>query len=220
MSLEEMIKRDREAAATWAAGALTDEGAVILDTETTGLDRTAEVIEIAVINMKGEVLLQSLVNPHGGEVGAVHIHGITKEMVATAPTWEEIDQEVISFLFTASRVVIYNAGFDSIMIDQSRNKWGLSDLLQVEPLEKILVDMEGSTFDPTINWECAMRRYSEWSGDWSEHHGNYRWQRLTSAARRFGAETNGAHRALDDARMTLAVIRGMAKAARNEAVQE
>lgn len=36
---------------------------LIIDTETTGLDNNAEVIEIAIINMHGDVLLNSLVKP-------------------------------------------------------------------------------------------------------------------------------------------------------------
>ena len=59
---------------------------VILDTETTGLDNTAEAIQIGVLAPDGNVLLNTLVNPicHIPE-NVTHIHGITNEMVEDAP---------------------------------------------------------------------------------------------------------------------------------------
>lgn len=54
---------------------------IILDTETTGLDNTAEIVEISVINDQGEVLLDTLIKPTKPIPGdATAIHGITNEM--------------------------------------------------------------------------------------------------------------------------------------------
>jgi DNA polymerase III epsilon subunit-like protein len=188
---------DRLEATDWAKQLLADPRAIILDTETTGLEG-AEIVEIAIINTKGEVLFESLVKPHG-EMGATHIHGITAEDVAGAPTWRQIDSEVVAFLQTASRVVVYNAPFDAGMIDNSRKRWGLPALLEVEPMEKMEVDLEGSTLDPIINWQCAMDWYASWYGEWSSYFKSYKWQRLS-----------GDHRALGDVRACLEYIKRMA----------
>jgi DNA polymerase-3 subunit epsilon len=54
-----------------------------------------------------------------------------------------------------------------------------------------------------------MEAYAEWYGDWNSYHGSYTYQKLTNAARRFGVTTEGAHSALADCLMTLAVIKAM-----------
>lgn len=200
MDLEEMFKRDREAAVTWAAGVLADESAVILDTETTGLGEASQVIEIAVIDIHGGVLLDSLCR-HClvGQIppDASRIHGITDEMLANAPTFPEIYEDLRHILQRASRVIVYNALYDFRLLEQTRQAWGLPAF-------------EVARFD------CAMLAYAAFYGAYNEYHSSYRWVKLTVAAGNFGIDTNGAHRALDDARMTLQVIRGMAR----EAVQD
>jgi DNA polymerase-3 subunit epsilon len=195
--------QDRLRAAEWARKVLADERAVILDTETTGIE-DAEIVEIAIINTQGQALFNTLVKPHGA-MGATHIHGITEEDVVNAPTWLQIDSEVVSLLFAASRVITYGANFDSGVVVNSRKRWGLPDLVEVEPLEKIEVDMEGSAFNPYVNWECAMEMYAQWYGDWSSYFKDYKWQRL-----------NGGHRALGDAMACLEHIKRMAKGEDNE----
>ena len=83
---------------------------VILDTETTGLDRGSEIVQIAIIEGKdGTVLLDTLVKPkYDIPVQASRIHGITAETVANAPTWDVVMPQVRSIL-EGRDVVIYNA---------------------------------------------------------------------------------------------------------------
>ena len=65
----------------------------ILDTETTGLYDDAEIVEISIIDENGGVLLDTLVKPLKPiPAEATAIHGITNEMVATAPTWVAIHE--------------------------------------------------------------------------------------------------------------------------------
>lgn len=174
--------RDRKRASEWAREVLADERAIILDTETTGLDDDSEIIEIAIINTKGERLFESLVKPVG-LMGATHIHGIAAEDVATAPGWYEIDPLVIDILIGASRVISYGAEFDARLITQSRARWGLPP--------------SGSASN---RWQCAMEEYARWYGDWSSYHKSYKWQRL-----------QGGHRALGDCLACLEYIKIMAE---------
>jgi DNA polymerase-3 subunit epsilon len=197
MDLNEMFKQDKQAAIAWAAAALADEGAVILDTETTGLGEASQVIEVSVIDIHGGVLLDSLCR-HCllGSIppDASRVHGITDEMLATAPAFPEIYEELKRILQRASRVIVYNAEYDARLLDQTRQAWGLPD------------------FD-VASFDCAMLPYAAFYGEWNDYRGNYKWVKLTTAAARFGIRPKNAHRALDDASMALMVIRGMAKAA-------
>lgn len=47
----------------WARWALRSRTALILDTETTGLDGAAEVVELSWLTMSGEVVFDSLLRP-------------------------------------------------------------------------------------------------------------------------------------------------------------
>ncbi len=82
-------------AAIQAAREICSQNPIFLDTETTGLDSSAEIIEIAVVDSGGTTLMNSLVrplNPIPRE--ASRIHGITEEMTRNAPMWISLWQEL------------------------------------------------------------------------------------------------------------------------------
>jgi DNA polymerase-3 subunit epsilon len=59
---------------------------VYLDTETTGLEKSDEIIEISIIDAAGQVLLNSLVRPSKPiPMNATAIHGISNDQVQKAP---------------------------------------------------------------------------------------------------------------------------------------
>ena len=59
--------------------------------------------------------------------------------------------------------------------------------------------------------ECIMELYAQYWGDWSQWHGNYKWQSLGAAAAQCGLLwPMGAHRALADAEMCRRVLEWMA----------
>jgi len=175
----------RHNAILWAREVLADEGVAILDTETTGLDKKAEIIEIAIIDIQGNALLDTLVKPKGKiPIDASDIHGITSDDVASAPTWADIDDQVSELIRSASRVVIYNASYDTRLMSQTRRLYHLP------------------SFDvPAKHYECAMNRYAEFYGQWSTSRRSFKWQPL-----------DGGHRALGDCRATLKVLKQMAQA--------
>jgi hypothetical protein len=110
--LATMLDRDRAEASAWAAGVLADPGVVLLDTETTGLSYP-RLVEIGVLDINGETLLDTLVNP-GSPIPpeATAIHGITDQDVADAPGFGELLPELTRIL-QGRRVVICNAAFDT-----------------------------------------------------------------------------------------------------------
>ena len=60
---------------------------VYLDTETTGLESTDEIIEIAIVDSSGQVIFESFVRPQNTiPASATAINNITKTMVANSPS--------------------------------------------------------------------------------------------------------------------------------------
>ncbi|MCC6596994.1 MAG: 3'-5' exonuclease [Rhodanobacteraceae bacterium] len=89
----------------------------ITDTETTGVGPDARIVELAIVWMRFGVVedaWSSLVNP-GVTIpdDAVSVHGITNEMVAKAPTLQDLLPEIDTRLSDAAIVAGYNIyGYD------------------------------------------------------------------------------------------------------------
>jgi DNA polymerase-3 subunit epsilon len=183
---------DQQQAAKWAHELLQKDDWLILDTETTGLGGYAEACEISLINHAGRPVLSTLVKPiHPIPDDAIAIHGITNEMVETAPTFPEIYPLLVRAIANKT-IVIYNKDFDRRI---------LTTCCQLSQLDNLWND---STL------VCAMKWYSQWYGEWNGRHGNYRWQRLPG----------GDHTALGDCRATHKVIQRMAETCKREPLPE
>lgn len=185
-------RSDQAAAAHWARQLLAD-AFVILDTETTGLGVFDQVVQIAVIDQTGAALLNTLVKPTRPiPRSASAIHGITDATVANAPTFGEIYNYLLMAI-GGKRVAIYNASFDVTMLHQSEQLYHLERDPSWAPIDK-------DGWQALAVWEDVMIPYSNYVGEWSEYHGNNRWQKLPG----------GDHSALGDARACLAVIKKIA----------
>jgi DNA polymerase-3 subunit epsilon len=142
------IERDRINAVMWAREQLTLDDWVILDTETTGL-YDAEIVEIAIVNHKGEPLLNTLIKPSIPIPAEVtEIHGITDEMVADAPTFPEVYSRIVEVLEN-KRILIYNSEFDIKILNYCCHLHGLPILM----LKK--------------RSDCLMEWAAQWGGQWS-----------------------------------------------------
>lgn len=178
----------RSSARTWARQIASDPDVVYLDTETTGLGPLARICDIAVVAQDGTVLIETLVNP--GEpipVAASNVHGITDEMVTSAPAWENI-AESLGELLALRPVVIYNRGYDEPLIQKH------NDLLGLAPI--------------AADWQCAMLAYSDYDGTIGNYN-SLKWHKLDVAAKHFGIDPGG-HRAVSDAETTRRVVHAMA----------
>ncbi|EWY36640.1 hypothetical protein N825_25815 [Skermanella stibiiresistens SB22] len=93
---------------------------VYVDTETSGaVNGPGGLVEIAVIDQDGTVLMDQLVNPmHPITPFCTQIHGITDEMVAHSPTWDEILPE-LSRLLEGSHFVAHNVQFDLAVVGEA-----------------------------------------------------------------------------------------------------
>lgn len=161
----------------WASQKLS-ENVVLLDTETTGLYE-AEIVDIAIIDVHGQPLVDTLIKPKKSiPNSASRIHGIIDEMVECAPTFPEV-YESIRQAIEGQHVLIYNQNFDRPTLDYNCELHGL----------------------PRFEYqsECLMLAYAEYVGEWSDYWGGYRWQKLPF----------GNHRALGDCQAALNVLRKM-----------
>ena len=103
------------------------EDVLILDTETTGSGKRAEIIELSVINTKGETLLDTLIEPRVKTMNpyAERVHGISLGMLKGAPCWPEVLPE-LKALADRRTLLAWNASFDKRMLDVSSEVWELS----------------------------------------------------------------------------------------------
>jgi len=128
----------------WAIKMLQS-NAVILDTETTGLNGHAEIVQLAILDMAGNVLLDTLLRPTRPipqEVTA--LHGIADRHVADAPTIRDLIDRIKLFLAPVP-VVIYNAQFDTRVLTQSLRAYNLD-----------------TAWVLALDVSCCMKKYSNW----------------------------------------------------------
>lgn len=163
LQLEGFIELDRVRAVRWARKQLTLDNWAILDTETTGLFN-AELVEIAIISNTGEPLLNTLVKPTLTiPAKSSNIHGITDDMVATAPTFPEIYPQIVE-VCKNNQVLIYNAGFDMSILDYCCKLHNLPKL--------------------KFNLKCLMLIAAEWYGNWNSYHKSYTYPKLPNGNHR------------------------------------
>lgn len=99
---------------------------IVLDTETTGLDHTRErIIEFAAVKLEnGKIVdeFQTLINPHQHiRKSSMAVHGISQEMVADAPTEEEILPKILEFIGDYP-IVAHNAIFDWSFLNEAKKR--------------------------------------------------------------------------------------------------
>ncbi|MBU3865555.1 3'-5' exonuclease [Streptomyces sp. 4503] len=212
----EAERQEAEERQRWAAAALVDPDVVVLDTETTGLHAEARIIEIAVLSSRGEVLLDTLLDPGEPVPGdAADIHGITSDLVAGAPTFSSIAVRLTELL-DHKRVLIYNKWFDVARLgheltlhyldraardaaEETARTGTAPDDVREQALA--LAGKQAAAWLDAMTFEDVMIPYSDWVGDYSEYHGSNRWQPL-----------DGGHRAAEDCRAVLSCLRAMGRA--------
>lgn len=182
--------RPRAGVADWPQ-LLGRDDVLILDTETTGLDRRAEVIEVALINTRGEDLLHRLALPQDGiPASASRVHGLTLGVLERlgAGNWADLHDELSPALDRAALVLVYNAAYDRRLLLQTCARHDLHL--------------------PAVNWRCAMNDYAAWRRQRFGANSGYGLERAFK--RECGAGVDQQHRALSDCHMVLALMNAVA----------
>jgi DNA polymerase-3 subunit epsilon len=166
---------------------------LFLDTETTGLRNDAEVVEIAIIDSSGSVLIDTLVKPTRPiPPDAERIHGISNEDVKTAPNLYDVWNNQIKDVVKNKIICIYNFNYDSRVLLHSLFEYGIPSH-----------GMEGF---------CVMKLVADIFGRWDELMKQNRWIKLQDAADRLKISLpDKLHRASSDAQLTRIIFNQIAK---------
>lgn len=157
---------------------------IFLDTETTGVGETAELLSIAIVDAEGNVLLDTYVTPVLTKEWpeAMKVNNITPEFIfgGNFPTIEALTPTIVDII-TEHTIVMYGADFDSRFISKA------IEIAQPQVL-------------------CCMERYSEYMGVWDEEKKRMKRHKLINAAEKSQHQwTDTPHGALADALATRAV---------------
>ncbi len=142
---------------------------VIIDTETTGLMASDEIIEITIINMRGEILLNTPVKPSRPIPPEVtKINNITNEMVADAPAWREVFPAALKII-RKHKWLAWNSSFDARLMVQTCLQSGFFDDLKPHLITSIIMAIETRHID-------AKAVYDQWYGEFDEKRKNFKRQ--------------------------------------------
>ncbi|HEY2205689.1 MAG TPA: DEDD exonuclease domain-containing protein [Pseudonocardia sp.] len=171
---------------------------VVLDLETTGGSSAADAItEVGAVKVRGGERLSelaTLVDPGRGiPPSVVALTGITQVMVSSAPRIDIVLPSVLEFL-AGSVLVAHNSPFDTGFLraacERHGTAWPKPPVLCTARLARAVLTREEA---PSV--------------------------RLSALAELFGSAVRPTHRALDDARATVAVLHGLLERVGNLGVQ-
>lgn len=163
---------------------------LFVDTETSGLGENAEIIEVAVLEPDGTVLLEALVKPVDDvPPQATAVHGLANVDLADAPAWPDI-AALLTELVHGRVLIAHNASFDMRMFEQSSRRHGLAT-------------------PAADRWACTMEMLT--------HANDGRWPRLSLAMSMAGVDGPASvigrpHRAAYDAECCRRIILALASA--------
>ena len=188
LAADRIFAKGKQRSVTSMALKWLEQEPLFLDTETTGLDLEAEIVDICIADFNGAILIDTLVKPFAPiPEGATDVHGISNEMVSSARIWPEIWPEIREIL-SGRLVCIYNASYDMRLIKQTHRHFNMGWV------------------SPGARAACIMKLYAIYYGEWSEHYGSYRWQSLEKAGKQCGIELQNTHRAKDDTLLAREVL--------------
>lgn len=171
---------------------------VFFDTETTGVGPQDVLVEIGVVDLHGHELYSSLIKPPFPiPPESTAVHKITNADVRDEPTFEQV-WPAIQKVFKNRLVVAYNADFDVRLVQQSVLNAGLT-------------------------WHAPWAEAVDLMVPYAMYYGQpgtrdkYKWQKLELAGKQCNIPLPNSHEAVDDAKLTAALLRHMAKI---EAVQQ
>lgn len=159
---------------------------IFFDTETTGLDENAEIVEITILDADKNVLFDSYVKPWKDiDKAASRINGITAADYRYAPTFADISDKIREVIH-GKMLCAYNAKYDWRLLGQSYNAAHRSNM----PVDEL--------FKPK-RLNCVMIAMMQ-------HLQRERWIKLVDSCAHFDiAVPPNIHRSKTDTEITIAV---------------
>lgn len=158
-----------------------NERALILDTETVGAGPTVEVIEVAVGDVSGRIVFESLVRPVFNRLPSRSPHHrFDRREFEDAPYWTDI-WPTLSEIIAGRLIIAYNANFDRRALAAMAARHGYSS--------------------PERGWRCAMQLVKKGVGARKS-------LTLSEACARFNLE-GGNHRAARDVEATCRLLHAL-----------
>ena len=164
---------------------------IILDTETTGIEKDDEIIELAICDLNGKILFNSKIRPVRKQTlhpKASEKNKITMKDLENAPTLAAVSDKLKQIL-SGKTVIAYNASFDMRLYRQS-----------AYAAKRI----KRNIFIPK-KWLDLMIPFSEYYGFWGDERGSFVWQRLSNHSH------SADHSAAGDCQATQYIITVMAQ---------
>lgn len=163
-----------------------DKAPLFLDTETTGLGRDAQVIEIGLVDTQGQVVFETRLKPSVSiEPEALAVHGIDELALSGEPVWPDIVPRLLQATGNHP-LVIFNADYDLRILRQTAAAYS-----------------DPASWLGNIQVFCAMNLAADYFGATSRH-GSIS---LANAAHQAGVLwPDRAHAAVTDAKVTAGVV--------------
>lgn len=147
---------------------------VILDTETTGIQKDDEIIQLSIINLFGETVYSSYFFPQKEiHFEAAKVNGLSKRKLVNAPLWVN-EWCKIAPILANKKILIHNAKFDVRLIKQTCQRYNvdigfnmnvfctMSYILKKHGYKKLEKAIKASGYTPDINklhdalYDCEM----------------------------------------------------------------
>ncbi len=133
-----------------------NERALIIDTETVGAGPTVEIIEIAMGDLQGRILYETLVQPNFNQLPprSKH-HRFDRAEIASAPHWREV-WPTIEALIKGRLLVAYNAAFDRRALAATCSRYHhVSAERGWRCAMQLVKKLQGTKKSPTLSDACA-----------------------------------------------------------------
>ena len=160
---------------------------VVFDTETTGLNPDEDgMVQFSACDFNGQVLLNTYIRPtkHTEWPEAEKINHISPETVKDAPVLADVADKIKMIMTSADYLVAYNIDFD------------LGFLAPVFHAERRQKQID------------VMLDFARFFGEIHDYYGDYKWQKLITAAAYYGFDF-AAHDSMQDVFATLHIYKQM-----------
>lgn len=165
---------------------------LVIDTETTGLDSKAEVLQFSALWADGTEAMNIYIKPsHTFEwTRAMKVNHISPQDVAACPEISKVKKSIETLLNESRAIVGYNLPFDLEMLRHNG----------------ITLPSENA-----VEYIDLMIPFAEVYGEYSLVYGDYKWQKLVTCAKHYGYQGDGWHDSLADTKATLHCFKAMLK---------